>query len=88
LAAVNQHPRPALLLKLLNVLQGYKYVEIAEATKTQEKFVASWFSRVALVLVAAGLLSSCATYPPTVARAISRKGAANYAPRPVQRRHF
>lgn len=35
-----------LIYKILNVLQGAKYVAICEANKSQEIFVKSWFSRV------------------------------------------
>lgn len=45
---INAHPDPKQLLKVLNVLQGAKYVAICEADPSQEIFMNSWFSRVAL----------------------------------------
>jgi lysozyme family protein len=48
LQAVNNHPRPLQLLKVLNVLQGAKYINICEANKSQEGFMSSWMSRVAV----------------------------------------
>lgn len=44
--AVNNHPRPDQLLKLLNTLQGAKYIAICEANPSQEIFLNSWLSRV------------------------------------------
>lgn len=44
---VNNHPNPKALFKVLNVLQGAKYVAIAENNPTQEEFMLSWLSRVA-----------------------------------------
>jgi lysozyme family protein len=44
--AVNNHPRPEQLLKLLNTLQGAKYIAICEANPSQEIFMNSWLSRV------------------------------------------
>lgn len=44
--AVNDHPRPDQLLKLLNTLQGAKYIGICEANPSQEIFLNSWLSRV------------------------------------------
>lgn len=44
--AVNNHPRPDQLLKLLNTLQGAKYIGICEANPSQEIFLNSWLSRV------------------------------------------
>lgn len=44
--AVNNHPRPDQLLKLLNTLQGAKYIAICEANPSQEIFMNSWLSRV------------------------------------------
>lgn len=46
--ALNQHPNPALIMKLLNVMQGAKYIEICEANPSQEEFLKSWMSRVTL----------------------------------------
>lgn len=42
----NSHPRPNDVLKLLNVLQGARYVSICEHNTTQETFLRSWLSRV------------------------------------------
>lgn len=44
--AVNNHPRSDQLLKLLNTLQGAKYIAICEANPSQEIFMTSWLSRV------------------------------------------
>jgi len=46
--ALNSHKRPDLVLKALNILQGNLYITIAESSKSQEQFINSWFSRVAL----------------------------------------
>jgi len=35
-----------LVFKIMNVLQGARYIEIMEHTPSQEKFALSWFSRV------------------------------------------
>lgn len=35
----------ALLVKLMNIIQGYKYIQLMEADETQERFV-GWFERV------------------------------------------
>ncbi|WP_080056458.1 glycoside hydrolase family 108 protein [Spirosoma aerolatum] len=44
----NQHPNPVLLLKVLNILQGYRYIDIAEKAPVQEKYMRGWLSRVAM----------------------------------------
>jgi lysozyme family protein len=46
LSAINKHARPGEVLKVLNVLQGSRYIAIMQANPTQEKFFRSWFSRV------------------------------------------
>lgn len=46
IAAVNGHPRPAQLFKLLNTLQGARYISICEANPSQEIFLTSWMNRV------------------------------------------
>lgn len=46
LNAFHQHPRPETILKILNVLQGYKYISIAEYNPVQEKYINGWFKRV------------------------------------------
>jgi lysozyme family protein len=45
-AAVNHHRRPAALYKMLNVLQGMRYVKIIEARPQSEEFVNSWMARI------------------------------------------
>jgi len=35
-----------ILLKLMNILQGHRYVEIAERDESQEDFVAGWMKRI------------------------------------------
>ena len=45
-AAINKHRRPAALYKMLNVLQGMRYVNIIEANPKLEKYVNSWMSRI------------------------------------------
>lgn len=44
--AINNHPRQEQVLKLLNTLQGARYISICEANPTQEIFLNSWLSRV------------------------------------------
>lgn len=44
--AVNNHPRPDQVLKLINTLQGARYIGICEANPSQEIFLTSWLSRV------------------------------------------
>jgi lysozyme family protein len=48
IAALNSYPSPTRMLKVLNCLQGAKYVGICEANPSQEVFMSSWFSRVSL----------------------------------------
>lgn len=45
---LNAHSSPSLILKLLNVQQGAKYIDIMRANKTQEKYLKGWFNRVAI----------------------------------------
>ena len=40
--------QPDYLLKLLNLMQAWKYVELMRADKTQEKFARGWLNRVNL----------------------------------------
>lgn len=47
-AVLNGHRRPADVLKVLNILQGNKYIEICEARESQEEFASGWLSRVSL----------------------------------------
>jgi lysozyme family protein len=44
--ALNNHPRQEQVLKLLNTLQGARYISICEANPSQEIFLNSWLSRV------------------------------------------
>lgn len=45
-AVLNEHPRPAQVLKLLNCQQGVYYMNITRKRPSQEKFMTSWLSRV------------------------------------------
>ncbi len=47
LSLTDTHPRPALLLKVINALQAERYLNIMRNNPTQETFANSWFSRVA-----------------------------------------
>lgn len=47
-SAMNHHKRPADVLKVLNVLQGARYIDIMKHNPSQEIFFRSWFSRVAI----------------------------------------
>ena len=42
----NAHPRPALLLEVIQALQAERYLKIMRNNPSQEVFAASWFSRV------------------------------------------
>jgi lysozyme family protein len=46
ISTLNNHPRQEQVLKLLNTLQGAKYIGICEANPSQEIFLNSWLSRV------------------------------------------
>lgn len=46
IAALNAHKRPVDVFKAMNSLQGARYIALAEANPVQEKFMASWLSRV------------------------------------------
>ena len=46
LSVLNEHPRPAQVLKLLNCQQGVYYMNITRKKPSQEKFMTSWLSRV------------------------------------------
>jgi lysozyme family protein len=48
LGVLNSHPRPQQILKLLNCQQGVRYMEICRKRPSQEKFMTSWMSRVAI----------------------------------------
>lgn len=45
---LNQHKKPEAVLKVLNCLQGAKYVSICEANPSQEDFMFGWLERVTL----------------------------------------
>ena len=47
-SVLNNHKSPGQVLKLLNCLQGVKYIDICEHNPSQEVFMNSWSSRVAL----------------------------------------
>lgn len=46
--AVNLQNRPGEVLKVLNCMQGARYIEICLANPKQEKFLRSWLNRVSL----------------------------------------
>jgi lysozyme family protein len=46
--ALNGHKRPGQVLKLLNCLQGARYIDIAEHDHSQEIFMNSWSERIAI----------------------------------------
>jgi lysozyme family protein len=48
IGVLNTHKRPALVLKILNVLQGERYINICENNPSQDEFINSWMSRVAI----------------------------------------
>jgi lysozyme family protein len=48
IAALNKHENQKDLLKVLNVLQGARYIDIMERDPSQEVFFRSWFNRVSL----------------------------------------
>jgi lysozyme family protein len=48
LRLINNHTKPGTLLKVLNVLQGARYIDICRRNNRQEKFMNSWLSRVTL----------------------------------------
>jgi lysozyme family protein len=45
---LNTHKRPADVLKLLNCLQGSRYVDIARSRPANENFMHGWLSRVTI----------------------------------------
>lgn len=45
---LNNHKSPARVLKVLNVLQGAKYVAICENNPSQEEFMFGWLNRVSI----------------------------------------
>lgn len=48
LHAINNHTKPDRILKVLNILQGARYISICEKDPDQEVFFAGWISRVLL----------------------------------------
>ncbi|TZF84507.1 hypothetical protein FW774_05835 [Pedobacter sp. BS3] len=48
LATYQKQPNKKQLLKLLNILQGERYLNIIRNSPSQEVFLSSWFSRVAI----------------------------------------
>lgn len=49
--AVNKHPKPDVIFKCLNVLQGAHYIQITEARESNEDFLNGWFlNRIASVV--------------------------------------
>lgn len=47
---LNMHRKPSDVLKVLNILQGNRYIEICEARESQEEFASGWLNRVSLQL--------------------------------------
>lgn len=43
ISALNAHPNQEVIYKILNCLQGARYIEIAEKNKSQEAFINGWF---------------------------------------------
>jgi lysozyme family protein len=48
ISATNTHPRIGQLFKLLNTLQGARYISICESNPSQEKYLTGWMERVSL----------------------------------------
>lgn len=48
IAVLNKHKNPKMILKFLNCLQGTRYIDICEINPSQEIFMNSWASRVAI----------------------------------------
>lgn len=46
LKLINEHPRPDVLLKLLNVQQGNQYINLCLHDEDQEKYLNGWYNRV------------------------------------------
>jgi lysozyme family protein len=46
LAMVNAHPKPGMLFKMMNLLQGERYIHIMRKNESQEVFATTWLSRV------------------------------------------
>lgn len=44
--ALNTHPKPYIILRALNCLQGSKYIGICESNPSQEEFFNGWMERV------------------------------------------
>lgn len=45
LEVVNKHPNKRILFNLLNVLQGARYAELAEAKEIKEKYMVGWLDK-------------------------------------------
>jgi lysozyme family protein len=45
ISALNSHPRPDVVFKCLNVLQGDHYIKITEKNAKLEEFINGWFSQ-------------------------------------------
>ena len=45
---LNSHKNPSNVYKVLNCLQGSRYVDLCKANRRNEKFMNSWLSRVSL----------------------------------------
>lgn len=43
ISATNKHPHPDVLLKIINVLHGMRFIEAAEKNESQEDFINGWF---------------------------------------------
>lgn len=48
ITAINAHKYPARIVKVLNILQGSRYVQICEKDPSQEVFFAGWIERINL----------------------------------------
>jgi lysozyme family protein len=46
LGMVNAHPKPLQLYKMMNLLQGERYINIMRRNESQEVFATTWLSRV------------------------------------------
>lgn len=51
MSALNKHPKPYLIFKALNVLQGEHYFDIVEHNEAQEVFMNGWFEQRIAALV-------------------------------------
>lgn len=51
LATLNKHPNPTQLYKLLNIMQGERYLDILRKAPAQEVFATTWLNRVDFIKV-------------------------------------